>query len=167
MTPATVVRQDRDSDLETPRRNGLNQVELMAAWNVLRECAAMPASIVVQMALWPEKIADWAAAEKIDSSVVYNMLAGTKPYRPTRKRLAHRLGVDVAVIDALIDSQRVEAPVRTPVPAFGFAEFVRRIRDGDLFGPEQRVMPVEVQARGRTDRTQRGAARTGQIPLRI
>jgi hypothetical protein len=66
----------------------------------------MPASLVVQLALWPDEVAHWARDEKLSESLVYNMLAARKPYARTRARLADRLGVSVAILDHLVESRR-------------------------------------------------------------
>ena len=87
-------------------RTGTTRVEHLAVRAVAREIAAMPASLVVQLALWPDEIARWARATRTDSSVVYNTLAARKPYRAVRERLASRLEVSPAVLAQLIDAQR-------------------------------------------------------------
>lgn len=89
-----------------PERTGTTHVEQLAVRTVAREIAAMPASLVVQLALWPDELARWARATRVDTSVVYNALAGRKPYRAVRERLAQRLDVPVGVLGQLIDAQR-------------------------------------------------------------
>ncbi|HET7457160.1 MAG TPA: hypothetical protein VFJ74_05875 [Gemmatimonadaceae bacterium] len=66
----------------------------------------MPASLVVQLALWPDEIAGWARSEGTSESLVYNMLARRKPYVRMRGRLAERLEVPLAVLSHLIDARR-------------------------------------------------------------
>ena len=87
-------------------RTGDNPVERLAVAVVRREVAAMPASLVVQLALWPDEVAHWARDEKLSESLVYNMLAARKPYTRTRQRLAERLGVSSAIMDHLVESRR-------------------------------------------------------------
>ena len=87
-------------------RDGRNAVERKAVSRVRREIAAMPASLVVQLALWPDEIAAWARGEGIPESLVYNMLARRKPYQRVRERLADRLEVPVHVLAHLIDARR-------------------------------------------------------------
>ena len=70
----------------------------------------MPASLVVQLALWPDEIAPWARGESTSESLVYNMLARRKPYLRVRERLAERLEVPPAVLAHLVDARR-------PLPA--------------------------------------------------
>jgi hypothetical protein len=78
-------------------RNGTNPLEQRALYRIQTEIASLPASEVVQMAMWPERLADWATSNGIKPSVVYNMLAGTqanyrkwqpKPYHRVREMLA-------------------------------------------------------------------------------
>lgn len=89
-----------------PERTGTTHVEQLAVRTVAREIAAMPASLVVQLALWPDELARWARATRVDTSVVYNALAARKPYRAVRERLALRLDVSPGVLNQLIDAQR-------------------------------------------------------------
>ena len=108
-------------------RTGRNPVERKAIARVQREIAAMPASLVVQLALWPDEIAAWARAEQTSESLVYNMLARRKPYLRMRERLAERLEVSAAILAHLIDARRplpsakrdpavVDADAATPPP---------------------------------------------------
>jgi hypothetical protein len=81
----------------------------------------MPASLVVQILLWPEKITDWARDESVTPALVYNMLGGFKPYHGLRERLAQRLGVTKAAVDHLIDARRQQPSTRRipePPPDF-------------------------------------------------
>jgi len=87
-------------------RTGQNAVERLAIAVVRREIAAMPASLVVQLALWPDEVAAWAREIHASESLVYNMLAARKPYARTRLQLAHRLDVGLAVLDHLIEARR-------------------------------------------------------------
>jgi len=86
------------------RRTGTSPVERKALGKVQREIASMPASLVVQIALWPLKLSDLAREQKVSSSMIYNCLAGVKPYEPIRDMLAERLGVSRLAIDRLIDT---------------------------------------------------------------
>ncbi|HXE56942.1 MAG TPA: hypothetical protein VNK43_02990 [Gemmatimonadales bacterium] len=77
----------------------------------------MPASLVVQLVLWPETLADWARAESLTPALVYNALARFKPYHRVRDRLAQRLDVPKRVLDHLIDARRpLPTARRPPVP---------------------------------------------------
>jgi len=81
----------------------------------------MPASLVVQILLWPEKMTDWARDENVTPALVYNMLGGFKPYHGLRERLAHRLGVSKAAVDHLIDARRQQPSTRRiPEPPADF-----------------------------------------------
>jgi hypothetical protein len=98
-------------------RDGRNAIERLATDVVRREVAAMPASLVVQLALWPDEIAAWAREIHASESLVYNMLAARKPYARTRAQLAERLEVGIAVVDHLIEARRaVPTPRRGPAP---------------------------------------------------
>src|SRR5688500_13326983 len=80
-----------------PERDGRNAIERLAVAAVRAEVAAMPASLVVQLALWPGEVAAWAREIRASESLVYNMLAARKPYARTRALLAARLDVPIAV----------------------------------------------------------------------
>src|SRR4051812_20402345 len=95
-----------------PERSGQNAIERLAVDVVRREIAAMPASLVVQLALWPDEVAGWAREIRASESLVYNMLAARKPYARTRALLAERLGASLAVVDHLIEARRPQASTR-------------------------------------------------------
>lgn len=95
-------------------RSGVSPVERKALGKLQHEAASMPASLVVQIALWPTKLADWARQEKVSPTMVYNCLANTKPYAPVRDRLAESLGVSRAAIDHLIEAVAPPPPSRVP-----------------------------------------------------
>lgn len=96
------------------KRDGSNPIERKAVYRALLEIRSMPASLVVQIALWPDKLADWAKESGIAPAVVYNMLAGVKPYHRVRTLLARRLDVPKAVLDHLVDAPRPEPLSRIP-----------------------------------------------------
>ena len=101
-------------------RDGRNPVERKAVARVRREIAAMPASLVVQLALWPDEIAPWARTESTSESLVYNMLARRKPYLRVRERLAERLEVLPAILAHLVDAKRpLPMAKRGPQPPDG------------------------------------------------
>ena len=93
-------------------RDGLSALERKALYRVHTELPAMPASLVVQILLWPEKITDWARDENVTPALVYNMLGGFKPYHGLRQRLAERLGVTKGAVDHLIDARRQQPSSR-------------------------------------------------------
>ena len=93
-------------------RDGLSALERKALYRVHTELPAMPASLVVQILLWPEKITDWARDENVTPALVYNMLGGFKPYHGLRQRLADRLGVTKGAVDHLIDARRQQPSSR-------------------------------------------------------
>ena len=96
-------------------RDGRSILERKAVYRVQLEIAAMPASLVVQILLWPEKLTDWARDEGVTPALVYNMLGGFKPYHGLRLRLAERLGVTKSAIDHLIDGVRSQ-PTSRQIP---------------------------------------------------
>src|SRR5918993_421097 len=102
-------------------RDGRSALERKALYRVHTELPAMPASLVVQILLWPEKITDWARDESVTPALVYNMLGGFKPYHGLRERLAQRLGVTKGALDHLIDARRQQPSTRRiPEPPDGF-----------------------------------------------
>ena len=100
-------------------RTGRNAVERKAVLRVQTDVASMPASLVVQLALWPDDVAHWARAAGEDESLVYNMLARRKPYYRAREALARRLQVSVAVLSHLIEADRPLPSARRPPGADG------------------------------------------------
>lgn len=103
-------------------RDGNSALERKALYRVHTELAAMPASLVVQILLWPEKITDWARDEGVTPALVYNMLGGFKPYHGLRERLAHRLGVTKGAVDHLIEARPQQPSTRKiPEPPADFA----------------------------------------------
>ena len=103
-------------------RDGLSALERKALYRVHTELPAMPASLVVQILLWPEKITDWARDENVTPALVYNMLGGFKPYHGLRQRLAERLGVTKGAVDHLIDARRQQPSSRViPEPPPDYA----------------------------------------------
>lgn len=97
-----------------PARDGENPLERRAVYKLAVDRAAMPASKLVQVLLWPDELAEWARQEGIDSSVLYNTLSGHKPYHDVRERLARRLGVEKRYVDALIDRPPGEPHANRP-----------------------------------------------------
>ncbi len=150
-TPASVpFRPSAPRDLQL-ERTGSTRVEQLAVATVTREIAAMPASLVVQLALWPDEIARWARETRTDASVVYNALAARKPYRAVRERLATRLEVAPAVLAQLIEAQR-------PLPTS------QRDQGAARREPEQDVVP---DARGDWTTPPFPAHRTGTNPVEL
>ena len=123
-------------------RDGLSALERKALYRVHTELPAMPASLVVQILLWPEKITDWARDESVTPALVYNMLGGFKPYHGLRERLAQRLGVTKSAVDHLIDARRQQPSTRRipePPPDFGpddvsFASRPKPVADAPAVG---------------------------------
>jgi hypothetical protein len=123
-------------------RDGLSALERKALYRVHTELPAMPASLVVQILLWPEKITDWARDESVTPALVYNMLGGFRPYHALRERLAQRLGVTKAAVDHLIDARRQQPSTRRiPEPPPDFIPDDVALRS--LGNPNDLVAPAE------------------------
>jgi hypothetical protein len=109
----------------------------------------MPASLVVQILLWPEKITDWARDENVTPALVYNMLGGFKPYHALRERLAQRLGVTKAAVDHLIDARRQQPSTRRipePPPDFVADDVALRTRGSQTNPAESQASPADQAA---------------------
>ena len=146
MTGSGFSNDDQAPPRPTGERTGRGAIERQALARTRLEIASMPASDVVQLALWPDNIAAWARTAGVSGSVVYNMLARVKPYRRVRELLAHRLDVPAFVLDHLVDAARPlplalrppdpDRPARQPdpLPATGDAESLTLappgVRDG-------------------------------------
>lgn len=102
-----------DALLKQAERDGSNPIERKAVYRTQVEIQSMPAWRVVQIALWPAKLADWADEMGIAPAVVYNMLAG-KPYHRVRTLLARRLNVYKESLNHLIDARRPEPRAKLP-----------------------------------------------------
>jgi hypothetical protein len=146
VTGSGFANDDQAPPRPSGERTGRGPIERQALARTRLEIASMPASDVVQLALWPDNIAGWARTAGVSGSVVYNMLARVKPYRRVRELLAHRLDVPAFVLDHLVDAARPlplalrppdpDRPARPPVPlpATGDAESLTLtlpgVRDG-------------------------------------
>jgi hypothetical protein len=120
-------------------RDGLSALERKALYRVHTELPAMPASLVVQILLWPEKMTDWARDEGVTPALVYNMLGGFKPYHGLRERLAQRLGVTKGAVDHLIDARRQQPSTRRiPEPPPDFVPDDVSLAIGRSSGPADR-----------------------------
>ena len=97
-------------------RDGTNPIEERAVWRAWRDVAALPASVLVQVALFPETLADWARRQRVPPSMLYAMLAGAQPHPGIREALARRLGVAVSAVNVLVDGERREPVVPEPAP---------------------------------------------------
>lgn len=117
------------------RRDGSNPIERLATWRVATELPALPASLVVQLALFPESLAEWARRRSVAPSMVYGMLAGTQPQPGLREALARRLDVATPVLAALLDAPRREPrrPAVLPVADAVVREAARD--DGSVGAP--------------------------------
>jgi len=100
-------------------RDGSNPLEQRALWRVRNEIAALPASLVVQLAIFPETLAEWARRKSVPAAMVYTTLAGSQRNPRIRDQLARRLDVGSRDVDQLIDSVRPEATSLAPPVAPG------------------------------------------------
>lgn len=101
---------------ERSSERGLDDPIVRAAiQNVERHIAALSASEVVQLVLYPESLAAWAGGAGVDDSQVANLFRRHRRYNRLRALLATRLGVPIAVLDHLIDATpAVPASKRPP-----------------------------------------------------
>jgi hypothetical protein len=161
-------------------RDGSNAIERKAVYRAQVEIRSMPASLVVQIALWPDKLADWAKETAVAPAVVYNMLAGVKPYHRVRTLLARRLDVPKRVLDHLIDAPRPEPlakippdPPADPGPSIGSPEDVpppgpAASPAAPPVGRVERPRSLAATSPPSTRRTRtRGSAPNTQIPLNL
>lgn len=89
-------------------RDGSNPIEQRAVWRVWNDLAALPASLLVQVALFPETLAEWARRQRVPPSMLYAMLAGTQTHPGLRDALARRLGLSVGALALVVDGTRRE-----------------------------------------------------------
>jgi len=148
-------------------RDGLSALERKALFRVHTELPAMPASLVVQILLWPEKITDWARDESVTPALVYNMLGGFKPYHGLRERLAQRLGVTKSAVDHLIDARRQQPSTRRipePPPNFG-PDDVPLATGQPSANPSSPSQPLETPSVASSDSRDEDDDATGGEPL--
>jgi hypothetical protein len=170
------------SEVTTPlgpslrERDGTNPIEKKAVYRAQVEIRSMPASLVVQIALWPDKLADWAKEMGVAPAVVYNMLAGVKPYHRVRTLLARRLNVSKHVLDHLVDASRPEPLAKVPPDPPGAVSAPPRLRpepvaasapDGMAGVPDEPAERVRVVSHRRPSRRSAAAASASQITLNI
>ena len=104
---------------EPPRvRDGSSPLERACLLLLHAQIAALPASEVVRLALWPRSLAGWAADGRRDPNAVYHCLLWHhhQAYRSIRAALARTLDVSEAAVDWLIEAERESAPERC-IPA--------------------------------------------------
>ena len=74
--------------------------------NVEANLAALSASEIVQLVLFPSSLSGWAAEADVDEAQVGNLLRHYRPYVALRAALAERLGVTQAILVHLIEARR-------------------------------------------------------------
>jgi hypothetical protein len=91
--------------VERVERRHSDPVVRAAIANVAVNLAALSASQVLQLALFPDTLTAWAARCGRTAGQVFNMLRRARPYAQLRSALADRLQVPPAVLDHLIDAE--------------------------------------------------------------
>ena len=86
-------------------RSARDPVVQRAIANVRANIGALPASEVVQLAMWPQTLAAWGRANGEDESQLSNLFRRYRTYARLREALARRLDVPVAVLAHLIDAR--------------------------------------------------------------
>lgn len=82
--------------------------------NVRRNIAALSASEIVQLVLYPDPLVAWATGAGVDDSQVANLFRRHRRYNRLRALLAGRLGVPIAILDHLIDAPAAVPAVKRP-----------------------------------------------------
>lgn len=113
-------------------RKGTSPAELRALWRVLYSLGALQPSLVVQLGLWPEKLAEWARAKRLDASCVYNSLTGNRRYADIRQAISDRLSIEAKDLDALIDRSAAETSHDLPPVPEGLGILVEMAQTGEL-----------------------------------
>jgi hypothetical protein len=103
-------------------RGAADPIVRAAIDNVARNLAALSASEIVQLVLYPEPLAAWADGAGVDESQVANLFRRHRIYSRVRQLLADRLGVPLTIIAHLVDA--TPAAPATQRPAF-HAEVLR------------------------------------------
>ena len=107
-------RLGREALLPQGGRDGTNPIERQAVYRVQTEIAAFSASLVAQLALWPETMAQWAEARKFRSADLYTMLAGGQIYPRVLDALAAHWHLTPTVLRHLIAAPRA-TPTLVPL----------------------------------------------------
>lgn len=95
-------------------RTAADPIVRLAVENIHRHIAALTASEVVQLVLFPESIAAWSAGAGVDESQVANLFRRHRTYARLRTLLADRLGVPIMILAHLIDADPAVPPSRRP-----------------------------------------------------
>lgn len=99
---------------EPRERTNADPIVRIAVENIHRHIAALSASEVVQLVLFPESIAAWSTGAGVDESQVANLFRRHRTYVRLRSLLADRLGVPITVLAHLIDADPQVPPSRRP-----------------------------------------------------
>lgn len=119
---------------DSRERTAADPIVRLAVENIHRHIAALSASEVVQLVLFPESIAAWSAGAGVDESQVANLFRRHRTYVRLRSLLAERLGVPVTILAHLIDADPAVPPSRRPA---AIAEILAQagIPQGDVRPP--------------------------------
>ena len=102
-------------------RDGTLLLERMAKWKLMTDAASFSASEIIQILMYPTKLAKWAKEEGINASMLYNTINGNGTSRPVVEALAQRLNVPPAAVQQLIERPPTTTRLRVPeVPPEGF-----------------------------------------------
>jgi len=103
-------------------RDGGDPLVRAAVENVTRQIASLSASEIVQLVLYPESLAAWASASRVDESQVANLFRRHRRYVRLRQILADRVGVPVSILGHLIDAAPAVPATKRPM---GHADVLR------------------------------------------
>jgi hypothetical protein len=103
-----------DAPLARPERRDDDPLVRAATDNVRRHLAALSASEIVQLVLYPEPLGAWAKGAGVDDSQVANLFRRHRRYTRLRTLLATRLGVPILVLDHLIDATPAVPAAKRP-----------------------------------------------------
>lgn len=109
-------RSSETGGISRRERTVLDPIVQMAIRNVEINISAMTAAEVVELAVFPQSLAEWAREIGRREAQVYNLLRGYRPYEELRSLLATRLDVPAFLLADLIRRPRAQ-PVAKRLPA--------------------------------------------------
>jgi hypothetical protein len=121
-------------------RGPADPVVRAAVDNVARNLAALSASEVVQLVLYPEPLAAWADGAGVDESQVANLFRRHRIYARVRQLLADRLGVPLAIVAHLVDAVPAAPAIQRP------AIHAQVLRAAGLPPTEEQRPPIDWRA---------------------
>jgi hypothetical protein len=139
-------------------RDGSNPIERAALARLAADCAAMPASRIIGLALWPETLTAWATRSAHTSpNQLMTALSGLRRAPRAEIELARRVGVSARAMDDFIAS--VKAPSRLLRPPLA-----RAVLDDALREEPTAESRVEQESAPQRDRA-RVDPRQGELPF--